>query len=79
MNFLIGLLIFVGAIILVPVAVKYGLKILLIVLVVAGVGAIIGWGLDMVFDTSPMLTIGSVVVVLVGLVGSSLENTRVSS
>lgn len=76
MNFLMGLLIFVGAMILIPLAVKYSLKVLLIVVVVAGVGAAIGWGLDLIFDTSPILTIGSIVVVLVGLVGSSLENAQ---
>ncbi len=73
MNFWLGVLIFIGAVLVVPLAIRYGLKAFVTLVGTAAVGAFIGWLLDLAFGTFPKLAIAGVVVGVVALIGSTLE------
>ncbi|MFQ5578340.1 MAG: hypothetical protein ACE5G8_15265 [Anaerolineae bacterium] len=73
MSVWIGVLIAAGAIIVTPLLIRLGLKAFAALTAAAGVGAFVGWLLDLAFDTYPTLTVAGAVVALVGLIGASLE------
>ncbi len=73
MSVWLGVLIGIGALMVVPLLIKYGAKILLTLIIAAGIGAFLGWLLDLAFGTFPTLSIGGAVVATIGLVGASLE------
>jgi len=73
MNFWLGVFIFIGAVLVVPLAIRYGLKAFVALVGTAAVGAFIGGLLDWAFGTFPKLAIAGGVVSVVALIGSTLE------
>lgn len=70
---LIGVLVFIGLLIAIPLLVKYSVRFFMALILFASLGAAIGWLLDMAFDTFPKLAIGGAAVMTIGLIGASLE------
>ena len=67
------ILVVIGGIVIIPMLLKQGLKAIFTLLIVAGIGAFIGWALDWVFGTYPTITYIGIGIAVIGLVGSSLE------